>query len=79
MKPYKTSDLGIAAYLLSQGMNLLGCIESGEANRLFFVFEDQDIRDQYLEDWTSGKDMVSASHYFRCLRVCKKRLQEPVS
>lgn len=79
MKPYKTSDLGIAAYLLAQGMNLLGCIESGEANRLFFVFEDQDVRDQYLEDWTSGKDQVSASHYFRCLRVCKKRLQEPVA
>lgn len=79
MKPYKTSDLGIAAYLLSQGMNLLGTIESGETGRLFFVFEDQDERDTFLEAWTSGRDTVSASHYFRCLRTCKKKLQEPVA
>lgn len=79
MKPFKTSDLGIAAYLLSQGMNLLGTIESGEAGRLFFIFEDADNRDTLLENWTSGKDQVSASHYFRCSRVCKKRLQEPVA
>lgn len=79
MKPFKTSDLGIAAYLLSQGMDLLGCIESGEAGRLFFIFEDSVNRDTFIEDWTSGKDEVSASHYFRCLRVCKKRLQEPVA
>lgn len=78
MKPYKTSDLGIAAYLLSQGLNLLGCIPSGETGRLFFVFEDSEDRDAHLEAWTSGKDQISASHYFRCLRVCKKRLQEPV-
>lgn len=78
MKPYKTSDLGIAAYLLSQGMELLGTVESGEKGRLFFVFEDTDERDSKLEDWTSGKDQVSASHYFRCLRLCKKKLQEPV-
>lgn len=78
-KPLKTSDLGKAAFFLYRGLILLGCVDSGESGRLFFVFEDVPMRDALEEEWTSGKDMVSASGYFRSLRVCKKKLQEPVT
>ena len=77
-KPFKTSDLGKAAFYLLRGMTLLGCVESGEKGRLFFVFTDHPERDNFEEEWTSGHDQVSASAYFRAERQCKKKLQEPI-
>ncbi len=78
-EPFKTSDLGLAAYLSYMGMTVLGCVSSGEAGRLFFVFTDVDGSKQLVENWTSGHDEVSASRYMRALRQCKRRLQDPVT
>lgn len=77
-KPFKTSDLGKAAFFLNRGMNLLGCVASGEQGRMFFVFTDAPDRDELEEQWTTGKDTVSAKGYFHSLRLCKKRLNQPV-
>ena len=77
-KPYKTSDRGKAALMFVRGMTFLGCIQSGEAGRLFFVFTDSEDRDKYEEEWTSGKDLVSASTYMRAIRTLTRRLLEPV-
>lgn len=77
-KPYKTSDRGKAALMFVRGMTFLGCIQSGEAGRLFFVFTDSEDRDKYEEEWTSGKDLVSANAYMRAIRTLTRRLLEPV-
>ena len=77
-RPYKTSDLGLAAYLLTAGLELLGCVESGEHGRLFFIFKDNTERENLTEAWITGRDQVSAKLYFSKLRVCKRLLKEPV-
>jgi hypothetical protein len=53
--PFKTSDQGLAAYLLFRDVELVGCIPSGEAGRLFFVFQDTPHRDDLIEEWTTAQ------------------------
>lgn len=79
MKPYKTSDLGLAAYLATQGYALLGCVATGDSGRLLFVFEDQDTRDDLVEAYITGQGQVSAKLYSAKLTAMKKALKDPVS
>tara|TARA_R110000868_G_scaffold131612_1_gene341706 strand:+ start:574 stop:795 length:222 start_codon:yes stop_codon:yes gene_type:complete len=41
MKTYKTSDIGIAAFIMMKGLKLLEA-KRGSTGRFYFVFEDQD-------------------------------------
>lgn len=78
MKPYKTSDLGLAAYLATQGYDLLGCVPANDTGRLLFVFEDKDTRDDLVEAYITGQGMVSAKLYSAKITAMKKALKDPV-
>lgn len=78
-KPFKTSDLGHAAYLVYKGVNLLGCTPSEEKGRLLFVFIDQPEREAYTEEWVTGTGDAKVAKQFNFkLRLCKKTLNDPV-
>lgn len=76
-KPYKTSDLPLAAYLFSKGMTILGTVHSKtDGKRKYFVFVDHPQRDEWVEEFVSGNDQVSAGYYFKATREVRRYLYE---
>lgn len=84
-KPFHTADLGLAAYLCTQGMTLIGTVNSDEtyqdrdgrqSTRKELILVDSEDRDQLVENWSRGKDEVSAKYYYSKLRMVKKVLFE---
>jgi len=78
MKYYKTSDLGEAAYLLYQGMTLLGPVETENPNRHALFFIDDDSRKQYVSDYENGVAEVIAKQYASCSHKVAKELRNPL-
>ncbi len=79
VKGYKTSDLPLAGYLYYKGMKILGTVQSkNDENRKFFVFIDGPLRDQLVEEFVTGDDMVSANGYFKATREVRRYLYEEV-
>lgn len=77
IKGYKTSDSALASYLVTKGMKVLGTVpHSRDPRRLVFVFVDHPERDEYVEEYLTGNDMVSASYYARTYKVIKKLIHE---
>lgn len=78
MKYYKTTDLGIAAYLLYQGMTLLGPVETEDPKRHALFFVDSDSRDEYVQEYLSGGGSVSPKRYSSCAHKVAKELRNPL-
>jgi len=77
MKHYTTSDLGLAAYLLYQGMTLLGTVETADPKRHALYFVDDDNREQYISDY-QGNGTVEAREYSKCAHKVAKELRNPL-
>ena len=55
MKNYKTSDIGIAAFIMMKGLKLLEAKRSS-SGRFSFIFEDpNDIGRQYAVDYVNSE------------------------
>ena len=55
MKNYKTSDIGIAAFIMMKGLKLLEAKRSA-SGRFSFIFEDpNDIGRQYAVDYVNSE------------------------
>lgn len=78
MKYYKTSDLGIATYLLYKGMTLLGPVETSNPKRHALYFIDDDSREEYIDEFLSGTGTVSAKKYSSCAHKVAKELRNPL-
>lgn len=78
MNHYSTSDLGLAAYLLYEGMTLLGTVETSDPKRHALYFIDDDNRPEWEMDYLGGKAMVNAVKYSGCAHRVAKELKRPV-
>jgi hypothetical protein len=76
-KYYKTSDLGLAAYLLYKGVKVLGTAETSNPRRHAILFEDQDDRESFEEEYRND-GQVSAIAYSSCAHKIAKELKNPV-
>lgn len=77
MRHFQTSDLGEAAYLLYQGMTLLGPVETADPKRHALFFVDDDDREQYVIDY-QGSGTVNAREYSKCAHKVAKELRNPL-
>jgi hypothetical protein len=68
---YQESDLGCAAYLITNGCHVLRFQEVGHSGRLGFVFENQDRSATTLADEYFAGAMVCAKEYSKGLRTAK--------
>lgn len=78
MTHYSTTDLGLAAYLIYQGMTLLGTVETSDPKRLALYFIDDDDRKLWEGEYLSGEAMVNARKYSNCAHRAAKELKNPV-
>lgn len=65
--PFKTSDLGLAAYLLYEGLEILKPIKTAIPGRFDIVFIDSDERAQLEKNFKSGDTQVDAREYAICI------------
>lgn len=82
MDIFKTSDRGLAAYLLYKGHNCIGCVPSNHADprRMDFVFID--IADPKVEERTwyaKSKELMSARGYFEALSTVIRMVKMPMT
>lgn len=78
MNHYSTSDLGLAAYLLYEGMTLLGTVETADPKRHALYFVDDDSRKDWELNYMGGKAEVKAKRYSYCVHKVAKELRNPV-
>ena len=69
VRPFKTSDQGLAAYLLVKGMTYLKPIPTTDTKRKEFVFVDSERRTELVETYLTNKeDTFSPQQYSKALR-----------
>lgn len=69
VKPYKTSDQGLAAFLLVKGLTYLKPIPTADSKRKEFVFIDNDERTELVEIFLTGQQATfSPREYSKALR-----------
>lgn len=80
IKPFKTSDTGLAGYLFAKEMRILGTIpDSSDPKRRHYVFVDHEKRPEWVEEYITGHDMVSAKYYNRSISMVKRYLSVEVN
>lgn len=72
---YRTSDLYVSAWLLSQGLVLEGLGHSN-GRRIDFVFEDREDRLGLVKQFISGQAIGNVGDYSHALRKCKNLLYD---
>ena len=75
---YKTSDIGIAAYLLYSGLELLGPVPTKDPSRHSLYFLDSDNRPELVEEFLSNKGSVVPKRFAVCVHKIAKELRNPV-
>lgn len=70
---YRTSDLYIAAWLMSKGIALLD-IDHSNPQRLEFIFEDQPDRPQLVHEFLCGRAEGNLADFIYQLRRAKRLL-----
>lgn len=69
VKPYKTSDQGLAAFLLVKGLTYLKPIPTADSRRKEFVFVDSDDRTELVEVYFTGQESTfSPKEYSRAIK-----------
>lgn len=77
VKPFKTSDTGLAAYLHYHGMRVLGTKRADDGKSLNFIFVDQPERTQRVEEYMTRKSSeVVAEQYYVSYKRMSKYLRE---
>ena len=70
---FKTSDLYVAAWLLTQGLVLEG-VGGSDSRRLDFIFEDRGARPELVKDFIAGRATGNISDYIYQLKRLKNLL-----
>lgn len=70
---YKTSDLSLAAALVTLGHQIIN-LERGDSRRVIFVFEGSEALTKAEQSFWSGMMQVSPKSYFEAIRTVKSRL-----
>ena len=76
---YKTSDIGLAAYLLYSNLELLGPVPTKDPSRHSLYFLDSEERPTLVEDFLSNKGSVIPKRFAKCVHTIAKELRNPVS
>lgn len=75
---YNTSDIGIAAYLLYSGLELLGPVPTKNPSKHSLYFIDSEDRPELVEEFLSNKGSVVPKQFAKCLHKIAKELRNPV-
>lgn len=75
---YRTSDLGLAAYLVYQGMNLLGPVATDDPKRHALYFVDEPEREGFVREYTHNLSEVDAKEYSKCAHKVARALKNPL-
>jgi len=75
---YKTSDVGLAAFLCTQGFVFLGAVKYPDSERMNFCFIAKDTNDEVVNAYISGTTRVSPRHYYSKVQLIKRSLRTPV-
>lgn len=70
---YKTSDLYIAAYLLSMGLQLQG-IDRHNPRRSDFIFKDREDRPELVQAFVCGRAVGNLPDFIFYIRKAKRLL-----
>lgn len=68
---YTTSDMALAAYLYSCGVNLAG-IDRGNPRKCVFVFDSP--QQELIVKWQEGRAVVNALAYYNAYQALKRKL-----
>lgn len=75
-KIFRTSDHGLAGYLVYLGFNCIGAVPTKDDKRLDFVFIDIDDAEKHTNDFLTHNDQVSASKYKKKLDQVRWKLRD---
>lgn len=73
MQPYRTSDLYIASYLLSKGLELQG-IDRRNAQRYDFIFIDREDRPRLVQTFLCGQAIGNLPDFIYYVKRAKRLL-----
>ena len=76
---YKTSDVGLAAFLCTQDFVFLGSVKYPETVRMDFCFLSEERRDDVINAYISGTTKVSPRQFYNKVQLVKRSLRSPVS
>lgn len=68
---YKTDNFQLAAYLLSEGCNILS-LDKANPRRAIFIFEETDIRKELTSKFLSYKAETEVHKFFSALKDLKQ-------
>ncbi len=77
-KFYRTSDLGLAAYLVYSGMTLLGPVATQDPKRHALFFVDTDERERFVIEYMNHATQVDARTYSKCAHKVARELRNPL-
>lgn len=77
-KFYRTSDLGLAAYLLYQEMTLLGPVSTPDPKRHALFFVDTPEREGFVREYQNNESEVDARVYSQCAHRVARELRNPL-
>lgn len=77
MEPYTTSDLGLAAYLYTEDVELLKPIPTRDPKRFDFVFLSDDTVEDLVRRYFAGQAQVNPRDYFYAIKRVRNTLKEP--
>jgi len=72
MQKYKTSDLSLAAFLVSQGVELLQADKDPQDRKVFFIFEDSASLNDLVTKFLTRTASVDLSTYKDSERMLRK-------
>lgn len=81
MQDYKTTDYGLAMWLVYRRVTLLGTVVFSNETYKTFVFLKNDSTEDYVEEWESShkEEVTICRRFFMAHNLIKKALKEPVS
>lgn len=76
-KQFKTPDLYLAAFCMAKGLVLNG-VEHGDPRRIFFVFKDQEDRENLVEDFLFSRSTVDPKKFVGAIKELKQLIHSNV-
>lgn len=81
MEYFKTSDYGLATWLVYRRTTLTGAVEYSGDTRKRFIFVRNDNTNQDIEDWNASDDdeVIMCKKFFKAHNTVKHALRESIS
>lgn len=81
MEDYKTTDYGLAMWLVYRRVTLLGTLARPTETYKTFVFLKNDSTEEYVHEWESShrEEVVICRRFFMAHNTVKKALKESVN